>query len=201
MNCNICYCYPCVCITPCSTLPCDITIKDYTPCPRDCYQVWVAQKYNLITGQLIPGHYEYICKNGTQPPQPHPHPQPQPPLIGGCAGTRYGCCPDGITSRADYQGSNCPQPQPPLIGGCAGTQYGCCSDGVTARADFQGSNCPQPQPPLIGGCAGTRYGCCSDGVTSKADEQGSNCSNLNMACLPTCPTKCHDTCMHYQARQ
>ena len=163
MNCNICYCYPCVCITPCSTLPSDITIKDYTPCPRDCYQVWVAQKYNFITGQLIPGHYEYVCKNGAQPPHPQPH--------------------------------------PPLIGGCAGTQYGCCSDGVTSKADYQGSNCPQPYPPLIGGCAGTRYGCCKDGVTSKADEQGSNCSNLNLACLPTCPTKCHDTCMHYQARQ
>ena len=27
---------------------------------------------------------------------------------GGCAGTRYGCCPDGKTSKADPNGSNCP---------------------------------------------------------------------------------------------
>ena len=37
----------------------------------------------------------------------------------GCAGTEYGCCPDGITSRMDYLGTNCsgyspyPPPQPP----------------------------------------------------------------------------------------
>jgi len=29
-------------------------------------------------------------------------------LIGGCAGTQFGCCPDGTTSKADQQGSNCP---------------------------------------------------------------------------------------------
>lgn len=28
--------------------------------------------------------------------------------LGGCAGTRYGCCPDGKTSKADQNGSNCP---------------------------------------------------------------------------------------------
>ncbi len=28
-------------------------------------------------------------------------------LIGGCSGTRYGCCPDGRTARSDAQGSNC----------------------------------------------------------------------------------------------
>jgi hypothetical protein len=28
--------------------------------------------------------------------------------IGGCAGTRYGCCPDGVTAKKDADGSNCP---------------------------------------------------------------------------------------------
>ena len=28
------------------------------------------------------------------------------PLIGGCAGTRYGCCPDGVTSK-NSDASNC----------------------------------------------------------------------------------------------
>lgn len=29
--------------------------------------------------------------------------------IGGCAGTRYGCCSDGKTSKRDASGSNCPE--------------------------------------------------------------------------------------------
>jgi hypothetical protein len=28
-------------------------------------------------------------------------------MIGGCAGTRYGCCLDGVTPKIDYYGSNC----------------------------------------------------------------------------------------------
>lgn len=27
--------------------------------------------------------------------------------IGGCAGTRYGCCPNGITARMNPVGTNC----------------------------------------------------------------------------------------------
>jgi hypothetical protein len=30
-------------------------------------------------------------------------------IIGGCAGTEFGCCPDGSTSKVDQQGSNCPK--------------------------------------------------------------------------------------------
>ena len=30
-----------------------------------------------------------------------------PPIIGGCAGTRYGCCPDKVTAKIDEAGSNC----------------------------------------------------------------------------------------------
>ena len=43
-------------------------------------------------------------------PQPTPQPTPQPapqPMIGGCAGTRYGCCPDGRTPKMNLIGSNC----------------------------------------------------------------------------------------------
>jgi hypothetical protein len=116
-------------------------------------------------------------------------------IVGGCAGTQYGCCYDGTTAKVDYHGSNCPHkprpkpepkphpdPKPPHhkknIGGCAGEQYGCCEDGVSTRPCPQGivpmssstrSSEPAPssssQSNLIGGCAGSEYGCCSDGKT------------------------------------
>jgi len=43
-------------------------------------------------------------------PQPQPQPQPQPapqPMVGGCAGTRYGCCHNGQTPKMNFLGSNC----------------------------------------------------------------------------------------------
>ena len=115
-------------------------------------------------------------------------------IVGGCAGTQYGCCYDGTTAKVDYHGSNCPHkprpkpepkphpdPKPPHhkknIGGCAGEQYGCCEDGVSTRSCPQGmvpmssstsSSDPAPtssQSNLIGGCAGSEFGCCSDGKT------------------------------------
>jgi len=78
-------------------------------------------------------------------------------IIGGCAGTRYGCCYDGVTARADYKGSNCPHRRRPdpdpkptpkphhhkkNIGGCEGSQYGCCDDGVSTRP------CPKGMVPV-----------------------------------------------------
>ena len=28
-------------------------------------------------------------------------------LVGGCSGTQYGCCSDGVTAKVDQRGSNC----------------------------------------------------------------------------------------------
>jgi hypothetical protein len=39
-----------------------------------------------------------------QPIQPVPIPVKP---IGGCAGTRYGCCPNGVTARMNPAGTNC----------------------------------------------------------------------------------------------
>jgi len=46
-----------------------------------------------------PGYYPtpYIQEPGPKPPKP----------IGGCAGTRYGCCPNKQISKIDEKGSNC----------------------------------------------------------------------------------------------
>jgi hypothetical protein len=80
-------------------------------------------------------------------------------IVGGCAGTRYGCCYDGTTAKVDDRGSNCPhkhrpkpepkphpEPQPhhhkKNIGGCEGEQYGCCEDGESTRP------CPKGMVPV-----------------------------------------------------
>ncbi len=112
-----------------------------------------------------------------------------PVMVGGCQGTQFGCCPDGVTSKSDQNGSNCTTSPPPAqlpVGGCQGTQFGCCPDGVTSKSDQNGSNCTTSPPPAqlepippaqVGGCKGTQFGCCPDGVTSKSDQNGSNCTN------------------------
>jgi len=66
----------------------------------------------------------------------HPHHRR---IIGGCRGTRFGCCPDRETAKEDPEGTNCYPKR--LIGGCAGTRHGCCPNGRTARANRRGSNC------------------------------------------------------------
>ena len=78
-------------------------------------------------------------------------------VVGGCAGTQYGCCPNGKTAKMNAWGSNCvlqpvpPQPiyvNPPGSQGCSVSPYGCCNDGVTYK-NSNGSNCsnPAPYPP------------------------------------------------------
>jgi hypothetical protein len=58
-----------------------------------------------------PGYYppQYIPRPPPPPPpQPVPGPGPKPAKpIGGCAGTRYGCCPNNYTPKINQQGSNC----------------------------------------------------------------------------------------------
>jgi len=104
--------------------------------------------------------------------------------IGGCAGTRLGCCKDQHGNNMNIQkrneeGTNCPQ-----FNECAGTQYGCCKDAdgnntnIAAYAD--GKNCP----PLPCG----RFGCCPDSVTPRNDSTGSNCP------LDECQTSKHGCC-------
>lgn len=63
--------------------------------------------------------------------------------IGGCAGSRFGCCPDGTTTRLDQDGTNCVEQV--LVGGCKESEFGCCPDGLSAKIDKEGRNCPEPE--------------------------------------------------------
>ncbi|GFS26359.1 hypothetical protein ElyMa_005211500 [Elysia marginata] len=53
-------------------------------------------------------------------PMPRDEVEIRPIFVGGCAGTRYGCCPDGVTSQPP-PGSNAVCP--PGTGGGAGPGY------------------------------------------------------------------------------
>jgi hypothetical protein len=97
--------------------------------------------------------------------RPERRPRKNHKHIGGCAGTRFGCCDDGVTAKRNFYGKNCPSSPKPhhhkdIVGGCAGTQYGCCDDNTTAKVDVNGTNCQ-----TVGGCTGTKYGCCNDGTS------------------------------------
>lgn len=64
-----------------------------------------------------------------------------------CSQTTFGCCPDGVNSKINFNGTNCPSYRPgpgykpTIIGGCSGTRYGCCPNNVKAKVDPLGSNC------------------------------------------------------------
>jgi len=60
---------------------------------------------------VLTGHIYIVAQPNIQPtptPQPTPQPKPKPnQLIGGCEGTRYGCCPYSEIPKLNEIGSNC----------------------------------------------------------------------------------------------
>ena len=121
-------------------------------------------------------HIKVITPTPPQPPYPYPYPYEQ---VGGCRGTRYGCCPDNINAKHDTVGSNCyyhpPNPQPPQP-----TPYPPQPNPYPPQPrppQPQPQPQPTPQPYLVNKCKGTIYGCCPDNVTAKHDTMGSNCSS------------------------
>lgn len=50
-----------------------------------------------------------VRKLPIEPNHHHHHPHHPHKRIGGCKGTRYGCCPHTHKARVDRRGSNCPQ--------------------------------------------------------------------------------------------
>jgi hypothetical protein len=62
----------------------------------------------LIIFMVIMNHIVIITPTQSQVvPVPVPVPVPVVKTIGGCAGTRYGCCPNGTTPKSNFLGSNC----------------------------------------------------------------------------------------------
>lgn len=60
------------------------------------------------------------------------------PVIGGCEGTRWGCCPDGVTAKINWWGSNCSggsiNPAPLYPSRC---RFGRCSNGRCKRYPYE----------------------------------------------------------------
>ena len=54
---------------------------------------------------IVP-HHHHIHVNPSPPPPIPPVPAPQP-SIGGCSGTKYGCCPYSQAPKLNIIGSNC----------------------------------------------------------------------------------------------
>ena len=108
-----------------------------------CCPNGIDSKINFY-GTNCPGYSGYLPTPViVLPPPPQPVPPPPHPIykahpLGGCAGTRYGCCPNNVNAKIDEVGSNCFLKP---LGGCAGTRYGCCPDSITSKFDEVGSNC------------------------------------------------------------
>jgi len=68
----------------------------------------------------------------------------------------FGFCQDGVTEKADADGTNCSEYAP----------NGYCQDGTTKKDNAEGTNCTEY----------SEFGYCQDGTTKKTDAQGSNCS-------------------------
>jgi hypothetical protein len=60
----------------------------------------------VILFVVLTGHIYIVAQPQTPVPQPKPTPK-RKPVIGGCEGTRYGCCPYSEIPKLNEIGSNC----------------------------------------------------------------------------------------------
>jgi len=78
----------------------------------DLLEIIIIALLVIILGIVLAGHVIVVTKPVPVPVPPTPTPQPAPqPSIGGCAGTRYGCCPYTQVPKLNEIGSNCVNPQ------------------------------------------------------------------------------------------
>ena len=65
--------------------------------------VFLVVFFSILRARMIPAHTHHHHHHGDRP---GPRPRPRHRLIGGCRGTRYGCCPDSRTA-CNKDCSNC----------------------------------------------------------------------------------------------
>lgn len=65
--------------------------------------VFLFVLFSILRARTIPAHTHHHHHHGDRP---GPRPRPRHRLIGGCRGTRYGCCPDSRTA-CNKDCSNC----------------------------------------------------------------------------------------------
>ena len=104
--------------------------------PQPYYIIPYGQYPSSQVNPYPPNQY-----NPNQPPPP-PAPLPYQPIVGGCAGTMFGCCANSNIAKIDSNGSNCDTSTSNSSYGCQHTVFGCCPDSSGyAKIDSTGSNC------------------------------------------------------------
>jgi len=86
---------------------------------------------------------------------------PEPP--------EFGFCQDGVTEKADTDGTNCTEYAP----------NGYCQDGTTKKDNVEGTNCTEY----------SEFGYCQDGTTKKDNVEGTNCTEYVEPWENTGPTE------------
>merc|ERR1719388_319232 len=62
-------------------------------------------------------------------------------IVGGCAGTQYGCCPGSEKAASGPNGEGCESPGVLNLGGCKSTLHGCCPGSEKAASGPNGEGC------------------------------------------------------------
>ena len=104
-------------------------------------------------------------------------------FVGGCKGTRWGCCPGSNKAAAGPNHAGCGAP----IGGCKGTRWGCCPGSNQAASGPNHAGCnlgkdcwSRGLEPCLGGPPGS---CCG-----KAHNR---CAAKGLLSPDLCPKKAH----------
>ena len=111
-------------------------------------------------------------------------------IVGGCSGTRWGCCPDDDTPKYDPYGTNCrrplsrphprphsrphSRPHPRPHSRPHPRPHSRPHSRPHPRPHSRPTISPTPNQHMIGGCESTRYGCCP-GSSIASNKNGSHC--------------------------